>query len=93
MEIMRQFAAIALTLTLLAGLLWWLRRKGAAQWGQPRRARMLEVLESRALCPGHSLHLVRIGNQVMALATHSGGCTLIDSQPWTGAPVSSGSPS
>ncbi len=84
MDGIRQSAAVAATLALLAGLLWWLRRKGAARWGRVHRRSRMEVLESRALCPGHALHLVRIGNRVMALATHSGGCTLIDSRPSTG---------
>lgn len=88
MDVMRQIAGIALTLALLASLLWWLRRKGVAQWGRTERARMLEVIESRTICPGHTLHLVRVGDRMMALATHSGGCTLIDSRPWSGASVS-----
>jgi flagellar biogenesis protein FliO len=81
MELIRQFAAVALTLALLAGSLWWLRRKGAAQWGRTRSGKVMEVIESRALCPGHALHLVRVADRVMALATHSGGCTLLEARP------------
>jgi flagellar biogenesis protein FliO len=81
MEVIRQFAAIALTLTLLAATLWWLRRKAAVQWGQARSGKVMEVIESRALCPGHALHLVRVADRVMALATHSAGCTLLEARP------------
>lgn len=87
MEVIRQFGAIALTLALLAASLWWLRRKGTVQWTAApfRRARsgkVLEVIESRALSPGHTLHLIRIADRVMALATHSGGCTLLETRLW-----------
>lgn len=87
MDVIRQFGAIALTLALLAAGLYWLRRNGAAQWrsARLRRAgggRTLEVIESRALSPGHTLHLVRIADRALALATHSGGCTLLEARPW-----------
>jgi flagellar biogenesis protein FliO len=87
MEVIRQFGAIALTLALVAASLWWLQRKSGVQWNAApfRRARsgkMMEVIESRALCPGHTLHVVRIADRVMALATHSGGCTLLETRPW-----------
>ena len=83
MDVMRQFAGIAVTLVALAGLLWWLRRRGLAQWrGVSPRARLMEVIESRALAPGHMLHLVRVADRAMALATHTGGCTLLEARPW-----------
>ena len=83
MEALRQVTAIGLTLLLLAGSLWWLRRKGLAQWRRSRPGRVLEVIESRALAPGHTLHLVRVADRVLALATHSGGCTLLEARPWS----------
>ena len=83
MDVMRQFAGIAVTLALLAGLLFWLRRKGLTQWRGGSGARVMEVIESKALGPGHTLHLVRVADRVMSLATHSGGCTLLDARPWS----------
>jgi flagellar biogenesis protein FliO len=84
MDAIRQFTAIGLTLVLLAGSLWWLRRKGFAQWGRARPGRVMEVIESRTLAPGHTLHLVRVADRVLALATHSsGGCTLLEARPWS----------
>ena len=83
MDLIRQFAAIALTLVLLAGALWWLRRRGFAQWRRGRPGRVMEVIESRTLGPGHALHLVRIADRVFALATHNGGCTLLEARPWS----------
>jgi flagellar biogenesis protein FliO len=83
MELISQFGAIALTLALLAGSLWWLRRRGLAQWNRSRPGRFMEVIESRALAPGHTLHLVRVADRAMALATHGGGCTLLEARPWS----------
>jgi flagellar biogenesis protein FliO len=83
MEIIQQFGAIALTLALLAGSLWWLRRRGFTQWNRSRPGRLMEVIESRALAPGHTLHLVRVADRAMALTTHAGGCTLLETRPWS----------
>ena len=81
MDLIREFTAIGLTLLLLAASLWWLRRKGLAQ-GRARPSRVIELIESRPLAPGHTLHLVRIADRVLALATHNGGCTLLEARPW-----------
>ena len=83
MEALRQISGIAVTLALLAVALWWLRRRGAVNFRGVRGARVMEVIESRGLGPGHTLHLVRVADRVMALATHSGGCTLLEARPWT----------
>ena len=82
MDLIREFTAIGLTLLLLAASLWWLRRRGLAQWRVPRTGRVMQVIESRPLSPGHTLHLVRIADRVLALATHNGGCTLLEARPW-----------
>jgi flagellar biogenesis protein FliO len=75
---------------LLGATLWWLRRRGLARFGGtglPRgalrkRGALLEVVESRALGPGHALHLVRVGDRAMVLAAHGAGCTVVDVRPW-----------
>ena len=84
MELIPQLGSISLTLALLAGSLCWLRRRGFAQWNRSRPGRLMEVIESRALAPGHTLHLVRVADRALALATHGGGCTLLEARPWTG---------
>ena len=84
MDMIRQMLAIGLMLTLLGGSLWWLRRKGVVQWRRSRPGQLMEVIESRALAPGHTLHLVRVADRALALATHGGGCTLLEARPWTG---------
>src|SRR5206468_2910448 len=83
LDMLREFAAVAFTLALLAGALWWLRRRGLARWRRGGPERLMEIVESRALAPGHSLHLVRIADRVIALATHGTGCTVLEARPWT----------
>jgi flagellar biogenesis protein FliO len=83
MDVIRQFTGIALTLGLLAAALWWLRKKGAAQWPGRRGGHLIEVIESRGLGPGHTLHLVRVADRCLALATHGTGCTLLEARPWS----------
>jgi flagellar biogenesis protein FliO len=85
MEMIRQLGGVALTLGLLGGALWWLRRKGVTQW-RPGGANHLEVIESKGLGPGHTLHLVRVADRVLALATHGSGCTLLEARPWSELP-------
>ena len=52
----------------------WLNRKAGT--------RILNVVESRPLAPGQSLHLVRVGERGVVLASHGAGCTLIESRRW-----------
>ena len=83
MELTRQFAGIAVTLGLLVAALWTLRKKGHATFRRRGAARTMEIIESRGIAPGHTLHLVRVADRVLALATHGAGCTLLEARPWT----------
>ena len=82
MDEVRQMAAVALVLVLLALTLWWLRRRGIAGMVPARRqGRKLECLERLALGPHHSLHLVRLGETALLVASSPGGCALVRSFP------------
>jgi flagellar biosynthetic protein FliO len=80
-----QLAAVAGVLTLLAATLWWLRRRGIASVLPARRAaaRRLECLERLPLGPNHTLHLVRLGETELLVASSPGGCSLVSSLPST----------
>ena len=80
METIQQMAAVAVVLVLLAGALWWLRRRGVASLAFPvrRTSRALESLERLALSPHHVLHLVRFQDRVLLLAASPAGCSLLD---------------
>jgi hypothetical protein len=47
--------------------------------GRPRRAEpLLETLERLTLTPQHTLHVLRLRNRQIVVATHPQGCTVLD---------------
>jgi flagellar biosynthetic protein FliO len=78
-----QLAAVAGVLTLLGFTLWILRRRGLAGLTAARSkpARRLECLERLPLGPHHTLHLVRMGETALLVASSPGGCSLVQSVP------------
>ena len=83
MEVFQQAVAVATVLGLLAATLWWLRRHGLAGVvpGRKPGGRRLEALERLTLGPQHTLHLVRLGETALLLATSPTGCALVRSLP------------
>ena len=88
METIQQMLAMCLVLGLLGGALWWLRRKGVAQFSRPGFGkggdRKMHLMEKLPLSPGHSLHLVRIGDRMLLVASSPGGCALLEALPGDG---------
>jgi flagellar biogenesis protein FliO len=85
MDVARDLGAVLLVLCILGATLWALRRGGAVHWRTPGRTRArgrVELVERVALSPQHALHLVRLGTRALLIASHAGGCTLLDSAPW-----------
>jgi flagellar biogenesis protein FliO len=78
-----QVAAVAGVLTLLVLTLGWVRRHGFAAVLPARRApaRRLECLERLPLGPHHTLHLIRVGETALLVASSPGGCSLVQSLP------------
>jgi flagellar biogenesis protein FliO len=82
MDAIGQVAAVAGVFTLLTGTLWWLKRRGvAAVLPAKRAARRLECLERLPLGPQHALHLVRLGETALLVASSPAGCSLVRSLP------------
>ncbi len=81
MEVIQQITAVAGVLALLVGTLWWLRRHGftTANLGKRPSGRRLECLERLPLGPQQTLHLVRLGNTALLLASSPAGCSLVTS--------------
>jgi flagellar biogenesis protein FliO len=80
MELFRQTGSVLLVFTLLGVALWMLRRKGTSLrvWSRSQgRDRVLTSVERLALTPQHALHLVRIGEREVLVATHPQGCALL----------------
>jgi flagellar biogenesis protein FliO len=82
METIRVMAALAAVPASLGAALWFLRRRtGAARAPGGRR---LERLERLPLSPQHTLHLIRLGERILLVASSPGGCALLESQARTG---------
>jgi len=83
MDVVEQMTAVVLVLALLGGSLWWLRRRGIAGIALPRqrKQRRLEHLERLPLGPQHTLHLVRVGELELLVASSPSGCARIETLP------------
>jgi hypothetical protein len=66
---------------LLGAMLWVLRGRTSFQGfrlpGNNKDARSLESLDRLVLTPQHSLHLIRLRDKEVLLATYPQGCTVI----------------
>jgi flagellar biogenesis protein FliO len=86
MQLTEQIGMVLLVFGLLGGLLWIARRRGLASFPLGTRrngsGRRLEVLERVPLTAQHALHLVRVSDRTVLIATAPSSCTLLD------APVS-----
>ena len=82
MESTQQALSVVLVLGLLGGALWWLRRKGMAQFGfktpGSSRSRSIQVIERISLTPQHTLHLVRVADRTMLIAASPSGCSILE---------------
>ena len=83
MDVIEQVTAVAGVLLLLCGTLWWLRRRGIAVFALPGRVgdRRMECLERLPLGPQHALHLVRLGDSELLVASSPSGCSLMYTRP------------
>ncbi len=80
MEATEQMAAVALVLLLLGAALWALKRRGFAGVVRGRTSgRRLECVERLPLGPQQVLHLVRMGEMELLVASSPSGCTLLKS--------------
>jgi flagellar biosynthetic protein FliO len=85
MEIMEQLAAVAAVLAVLVASAWWLRRRGLAAPilpGRGTRGRRLESVERLPLGPQQTLHLIRVGERALLVASYPSGCVLLESTAW-----------
>ena len=83
MEAIQQMAAVAVVLLLLGATLWALRRRGlpGVSLGSKATGRRIQCLERLPLSPQHTLHLVRVGENELLLASSPSGCALVERLP------------
>jgi len=85
MEWIWQVASVAVVFALLGGVLGWFRRRGMLAWRRlsSTGGRCLLSAETRLhLDPHHALHLIRLGDRALLVASYTGGCTLLAEAPW-----------
>lgn len=93
MEYLQQMLAVLAVFGILGGALWWLRRRGLARFSMTTSRKnqgVLSQVERLPLSPTHSLHLVRMADHVILIASWPGGCQAIESSPWNQIAQSSG---
>jgi flagellar biogenesis protein FliO len=82
MQLTEQIGMVLLVFGLLGGLLWFFKGRGLAAFrigaGRGGNGRRLELLERVALTPQHALHLVRVSDRTVLIATAPSSCTLLD---------------
>jgi flagellar biogenesis protein FliO len=82
MQLTEQIGMVLAVFGLLGGLLWFAKRRGLAAFplGSRRSGneRRLEVLERVPLTAQHALHLVRVSDRTVLIATAPTSCTLMD---------------
>jgi len=83
MELTEQITMVLVVFALLGALVWFTKRRGLASLA-PRRGKVrnLELLERVQLSPHHAIHMVRVSDKVVLIATAPSACVLLD------APVS-----
>jgi flagellar biosynthetic protein FliO len=81
MQLTEQIGMVLVVFGLLGGLLWFAKRRGLAAFrvtGRGGSGRRLEVLERVPLTAQHALHLVRVADRTVLIATAPSSCTLLD---------------
>ncbi|MBC8167302.1 MAG: flagellar biosynthetic protein FliO [Bryobacteraceae bacterium] len=78
MDLLQGLTASILVFLVLAATIAFLRSRGLARFdiGRKPASRMLETVERLSLSPQHALHLVRIGDKLVVVASAPGGCNI-----------------
>lgn len=84
MEYLQQMLAVLAVFGFLGGALWWLRKRGLARFaitGERKKSGVLTHVDRLPLSPTHTLHLVRMADRGILVASWPGGCQAIESVP------------
>jgi hypothetical protein len=81
---MEQLLGVVAVFGLLGGTLWWLRKRGIASISgislpRKRSTGIMESLERLPLTATHVLHLVRVADRAILIASSPGGCQVVES--------------
>jgi flagellar biogenesis protein FliO len=79
MDLLQGITIAVLVIMALAGTLFLLQRRGWVRTaGLPGVPKRLQAIERVALTPHHSLHLVRVDDRVVVVASAPAGCSLLE---------------
>jgi flagellar biogenesis protein FliO len=84
MVYLQQMLAVLAVFGFLGGSLWWLRKRGLARFamgGERKKTGVLTHVDRLPLSPTHTLHLVRMADRGILVASWPGGCQAIESLP------------
>jgi flagellar biogenesis protein FliO len=94
MEGFQQLVAVLAVFGILGGSLWWLKGRGMAQvkgFSMRSGTQLLRRVERLPLSPDTALHLIRMGDRAILIASSPTGCQVLESSPWrhieSGAPA------
>jgi flagellar biogenesis protein FliO len=88
MELTEQIAMVLAVFALLGALVWFTKKRGLASLAPRRgRVRCLELLERVQLSPHHAIHLVRVSDKLVLIATAPSTCVLLDEPARSGLPL------
>jgi hypothetical protein len=85
MEYLQQMLAVLAVFGCLGSSLWWLRTRGIARFAINRGSRKtgaLEQVERLPISATHTLHLIRMADRAILVASWPGGCQTVESSPW-----------
>jgi hypothetical protein len=88
MEYLQQTLAVLAVFGVLGGSLWWLRGHGFARFARfamplaKNTPGVLSHVQRLPLSPTHTLHLVRMADRAILIASWPGGCQAIESSTW-----------
>ena len=79
MELTEQIGMVLAVFGLLGALVWFTKRQGFAAFTPGRgKMRNLELMERVQLTPQHAIHMVRVSDKVVLIATAPSGCVVLD---------------
>ena len=82
MESIQQLLIVILVLSVLAGVLWTLQKRGLVRFAPAgmgsRNDRKLRLIERLQLSPHHSLCLIQLDGQTLLIGTAPSSCTLLN---------------
>lgn len=80
-DFLRQALGVLSVFALLGLAVWKLRAGGSVPWSLPSGTPRLRATARIALSPQHTVHLLRVDQRELLIATHPQGCSVLSDAP------------